>query len=96
MKFFYLGDQLAAVRKEAFKVHFLESVSGPKKFIERDTPLLFNLHEDPAEQFNIAPNYPKMLQILADLRICGFAGSASGVGCEGGESVTPSIIAPLF
>lgn len=66
--FFYLGDELAAVRQGAYKAHFLEAVAGPKKFALRDQPLLFNLHKDPAEQFDIASRYPQLLEQITRLR----------------------------
>lgn len=79
--FFYRGDQIYAVRKGEFKAHFItrlcwgnsrtslfvtkheEEISDQSKILE--TPLLFNVNEDPSEKFNIAEDHP---EIIAEIR----------------------------
>lgn len=61
--FYYRGEDLFAVRKGAFKTHFItQSTFGPDKERERhDPPLLFNLNHDPAEKHNIADEHPEVI-----------------------------------
>jgi arylsulfatase A len=56
--FYYYGDQLYAVRKGPFKAHFTTHDGYSKAEAEKhDPPLLFNLPEDPSEQFDVAADY---------------------------------------
>lgn len=66
--FFYLGDQLAAVRQGAYKAHFLSRPVGQKELVRYDPPLLFDLNLDPAEQFELGQFHPKIISRLIDLR----------------------------
>jgi arylsulfatase A-like enzyme len=63
---YYRGDELFAIRKGAFKVHFqtapgYASPGAPMKFEPHDPPLLFNLEQDPGEKINIAKDHPEVL-----------------------------------
>ena len=64
--FYYWDNELRAVRKGAYKAHFITSGSygegDPRT--EHNPPLLFNLTEDPGERFDIAAAHP---DIVADL-----------------------------
>ena len=64
--FYYWDNELRAVRKGAYKAHFITSgVYGegePRR--EHNPPLLFNLAEDPGERNDIAALHP---DIVADL-----------------------------
>ena len=64
--FYYSDNELRAVRKGAYKAHFITSgaygLGGARS--EHDPPLLFNLAEDPGEQHDIAAAHP---DIVADL-----------------------------
>ena len=64
--FYYWDDELRAVRKGAYKAHFITSGAygegGART--EHNPPLLFNLNEDPGEHYNVAAQHP---EILADL-----------------------------
>jgi arylsulfatase A-like enzyme len=66
MLFYYWDSELRAVRKGAYKAHFITSGAygeGDPR-VEHDPPLLFNLAEDPGERHNIAAAHP---DIVADL-----------------------------
>ncbi|MBS9462890.1 sulfatase [Flagellimonas sp. 389] len=68
--FFYMGRQLFAVRKGNFKLHFkTREIAGFRKYynMEHSTPLLFNLGEDPSEQYDIAAKYPEKVKELKKL-----------------------------
>ena len=65
--FYYWDNELRAVRKGAYKAHFITSGAygegGARA--EHNPPLLFNLNEDPGERYNIAAQRP---EVLADLQ----------------------------
>lgn len=60
---FYRGTTLYAARKGDFKAHYIiEGAYG--QFEEKEvleTPLLFDLKEDPSEKYNVADEHPKIL-----------------------------------
>ena len=64
--FYYWDNELRAVRKDAYKAHFITSGSygegEPRR--ERNPPLLFNLAEDPGERHDVAAAHP---DVVADL-----------------------------
>jgi arylsulfatase A len=64
--FYYWDSELRAVRKGAYKAHFITSGAygegDPRR--EHNPPLLFNLAEDPGERHNVAARHP---DIVADL-----------------------------
>ena len=64
--FYYWNNELRAIRKDAFKMHFITSgaygLGSPRT--EHTPPLLFNLAEDPGERYDITDKYPK---IVADI-----------------------------
>ena len=66
--FFYLGDQLAAVRHGAYKAHFLSRPTGQQQLELNDPPLLFDLNIDPAEQYEIGRHHPDIISNLSHLR----------------------------
>jgi len=64
--FYYWDDELRAVRKGAYKAHFITSGSygeGERRQ-EHNPPLLFNLAEDPGERRDVAAAHP---DVIADL-----------------------------
>lgn len=66
--YYYRGEELYAVRKGAFKAHFITQPAyggGARK--EHDPPLLFHLHEDPSEQYNVADDHPEMVRQLKEM-----------------------------
>ncbi|WP_340105472.1 sulfatase family protein [Rhodohalobacter sp. 8-1] len=66
---FYRGATLYAARKGNFKAHYItEGAYG--EFGERvvhDTPLLFNLSEDPAERYDVADEHPEVLAEIQEM-----------------------------
>ena len=68
LMFYYRDSELRAIRKGAFKAHFITSGayggSGDSLRTEHNPPLLFNLEEDPGERYNIAETHP---DIIADI-----------------------------
>lgn len=66
--FFYRGTALHAVRKGAFKAHFLtrpEYGRGANKPVPHAPPLLYDLDQDPSERFDVARAHP---QVIAEIR----------------------------
>ena len=67
---YYYGDQLQALRKGAFKIHFVTNTGygnppyGDEPEARHDPLLLFNLNQDPGEQYNVAGEY---LEVVAEL-----------------------------
>lgn len=62
--FYYSSDDLFAVRKGPWKMH-LTTITRPfrGKIIEKhNPPLLFNINEDPSEQYNLAERYPGVIK----------------------------------
>jgi len=60
----YRFDELYALRKGAFKAHFItegEYGTGPPRTVH-DPPLLFQLEEDPGERFDVAGSHPDVLR----------------------------------
>ncbi|MEO5802643.1 MAG: sulfatase [Verrucomicrobiota bacterium] len=64
--FYYRGGELFAIRKGEFKAHF-QTAPGyagnriQEKFEKHETPLLFNLAQDPSERFDIAEKHPDII-----------------------------------
>ncbi len=64
--FYYRGVQLYAARKGEFKAHFVTRPGyGSGQPLPHNPALLFNLGQDPAEQFNVATNEPTVLAEIA-------------------------------
>ena len=61
---YYRGPTLYAARLGDYKAHFITEgaygMFGEKKILDR--PLLYNLSQDPAEQFDVAAEHPEVLQ----------------------------------
>jgi arylsulfatase A-like enzyme len=64
--FYYWDSELRAVRKGAYKAHFITSgaYGEGEPRVEHTPPLLFNLAEDPGERYDIAAAHP---DVVADL-----------------------------
>lgn len=64
--FYYWDSELRAVRKGAYKAHFITSGSynDGQRRVEHDPPLLFNLLDDPGERYDVAAAHP---EVVADL-----------------------------
>jgi len=65
--FFYRGTTLYAVRKDAFKAHFLtqRAFRADARLERHEPPLLFDLDDDPGETRDVAALHP---DVVADLR----------------------------
>jgi arylsulfatase A-like enzyme len=60
--FYYYGDQCFAVRKGVYKAHFVTHDGYSKeKPVDHKPPLLFNLNEDPSEDFDVASEHPDVV-----------------------------------
>ncbi len=60
--FYYRGEQVFAIRKGAFKAHFITQPEyGSNIKTKHDVPLLYNLNIDPAEKNNVAEIYPEVI-----------------------------------
>ena len=63
--FYYRGADLFAIRKGPFKAHFLtQSGYGPGGPKKHDPPLLFNLENDPSENFDVAKDHPDIVAAI--------------------------------
>ncbi|MGB6152481.1 MAG: arylsulfatase, partial [Pricia sp.] len=62
--FYYRGTELYAVRQGDYKAHFITQGAygqfGDRE--EHTTPILYNVNEDPSEQFDIAGEHPDILE----------------------------------
>lgn len=66
--FYYLGDEPFAVRKGRYKAHFVTHESYSKNEPQKhDPPLLYDLQEDPSENFDIASEHADVLTELTKL-----------------------------
>jgi len=60
--FYYRGTEVFAIRKGAYKAHFITQPEyGSSERTIHDPPLLYNLEVDPSEKFNIASEHPKII-----------------------------------
>lgn len=60
--FYYRDTEVYAVRKGAYKAHFItKSEYGPDQPVVHNTPLLYNLNVDPSEKFDVAGQHPEVI-----------------------------------
>jgi arylsulfatase A len=60
---YYRGQTVYAARKGAYKLHYITQTSyvkDSKKTIRKE-PLLFNVEIDPSEKYNVAKDYPEII-----------------------------------
>ncbi|QGY42558.1 sulfatase-like hydrolase/transferase [Maribellus comscasis] len=68
MVFYYRGTDVFAIRKGAYKAHFYtQSGYGKDERKLQDPPLLYNLEIDPSEKYNIADQYPEIIQEITQI-----------------------------
>ncbi len=67
--FYYRGQQLFAVRKGAYKAHFVTMTAYQKdnNRREHDPPLLFNLNHDPSEKYEISARHPEVIEEIRQI-----------------------------
>ena len=64
--FYYRGSTLQAVRSGPYKAHFVTRLEGHDQSPHPiDSPWLYDLDQDPAEQYDIAKERP---EVVAELR----------------------------
>ena len=61
---YYRDETLYAYREDAWKIHFYTNSPVENKWQgeKHDPPLLFNIDEDPSEQYNLNKRHPEILQ----------------------------------
>ena len=63
--YYYLGEQLFAIRKGKWKMHYsTHTAYVGERPVTHDPPLLFNLEHDPSEQYNKAALHPEVIAEL--------------------------------
>jgi arylsulfatase len=62
--FFYGPRKLHAVRKGAWKLHIHTSSQTGKDYFEGKLPLLFNIENDPSEQYELSESHPEIVEDL--------------------------------
>ncbi len=61
--FYYRGRDLFAVRVGAYKAHFItQGGYGPPEKTVHNPPLLFNIDEDPSENYEISADHPEIIE----------------------------------
>ncbi len=64
---YYRKDVLQAYRLGEWKIHFLiQPERGGKPGPLLETPLLYQLEQDPGEQYDVSADYPEVLQELVE------------------------------
>jgi len=65
---YYRDTEVFAIRKGAFKAHFITQADyGDSERTVHDPPLLFNLEVDPSEKFNIAQDHPDIIAEISGI-----------------------------
>lgn len=60
--FYWRGSKLYAVRHGSFKAHFItKSEYGADPAVAHETPLLYNLDQDPSEKVDVAQKHPEVI-----------------------------------
>lgn len=66
--FYYgLGNELFAVRKGAWKLHIKTHSQTGKDYFNGKLPLLFNIDEDPSEQYELSEQHPEIVTELTQI-----------------------------
>lgn len=66
---YYRGTTLYAARKGAYKLHYITETcyTNDNNRIDHEQPLLFNLYEDPSEKYNIAEDFPEIIDEIDNM-----------------------------
>lgn len=67
--FFYHGTRMFAARKGDFKLHFYKNnpEGYPSRMEKLDTLVLYNLQHDPSEKYDLASQYPVIIQDIKSM-----------------------------
>ncbi len=68
--FYYRGVELHAVRRGAFKAHFLTRPAygkGSREPVRHDPPRLYHLDRDPGEKYDVSSRYPEEIAAIRKL-----------------------------
>ncbi|MHB8206434.1 sulfatase family protein [Mucilaginibacter sp.] len=66
MIYYYINENLYAIRKGAWKAHFTTHRSYSNEVpVVHETPLLYNIETDPSEKYDVAAQHP---DIISDLK----------------------------
>ncbi|WP_417851669.1 sulfatase [Thalassoglobus sp.] len=68
--YYYRGTELMAVRYQEWKAHYYTQGAygaDARKREKHEVPLLYNLHHDPSERFNLNEKYPEILSKIEKL-----------------------------
>ena len=67
---YYRGRTLFAARVGAYKAHFItqSAYQGDNQRVVHETPLLYNIEEDPGERFDISGKFPEVVQQIMEWR----------------------------
>ncbi len=66
--YYYLRNELQAVRKGSYKAHFVTKPSYKKVKPKRhDPPLLYNIDEDPSEKYEIGEKHPEVIEEIKEI-----------------------------
>lgn len=64
---FFRGKEMYAFRKGKYKIHFISRPAyGPDDRTIHATPLLYDIENDPGEQYNIASKHPDIVKRLSE------------------------------
>lgn len=64
--FYYRNKDFIAYRHKDWKIFLKDPNPWQEEYTEKDLPLLFNINEDPSEQFNLAKDYPDIISKMMD------------------------------
>lgn len=63
--YYYINDNLHAVRKGPWKAHFTTHPSYSREVpVAHDPPLLYNVEVDPSEKYDLAKQHPEIIEAL--------------------------------
>ncbi|MEJ7780135.1 MAG: sulfatase [Daejeonella sp.] len=67
--YYYSRDKLYAIRKGAYKAHFITKPSYSKELpAAHNIPLLYDIEHDPSEKFEIGKDHPEIIQQILKLK----------------------------
>lgn len=67
MTYYYINDNLHAVRKGPWKAHFTTRPSYSREApVVHDPPLLYNVEVDPSEKYDLSKQYPEIVEALIE------------------------------